>query len=153
SITAEQGDYLRNIMVQIEHEIYENKETHLLRALLYQALAWINNTYLSQSPLKEETHISKSIQFRQLVDQHFRQEHSVAFYAGQLCITPGHLNDLVRKEPGTTAKQFIINRLTTEAKRLLLYSELPVSEIAWELGIPILLILYACSATKPDVRH
>ena len=134
SITAEQGDYLRNIMVQIEHEIYENKETHLLRALLYQASAWLNNIYQSQCPPKDETHFSKSNQFRQLVDQHFRQEHSVAFYAGQLCITPGHLNDLVRKESGTTAKQFIINRLTTEAKRLLLYSELPVSEIAWKLG-------------------
>ncbi len=134
SISTEQGDYLRNIMVQIEHEIHENKETHLLRALLYQALAWLNNIYQSQCLPTKETHISKSIQFRQLVDQHFRQEHSVAFYAGQLCITPGHLNDLVRKEPGTTAKQFIINRLTTEAKRLLLYSELPVSEIAWELG-------------------
>lgn len=134
SISTEQGDYLRNIMVQIEHEIYENKETHLLRALLYQALAWLNNIYQSQCPPKDETHFSKSNQFRQLVDQHFRQEHSVAFYAGQLCITPGHLNDLVRKESGTTAKQFIINRLTTEAKRRLLYSELPVSEIAWELG-------------------
>ncbi len=180
SISTEQGDYLRNIMVQIEHEIHsyisalscclsagskavssniytskygarkdytypccgsylpcsfhENKETHLLRALLYQALAWLNNIYLSQCPPMKEPHISKSVQFRQLVDQHFSQEHSVAFYAGQLCITPGHLNDLVRKESGTTAKQFIINRLTTEAKRLLLYSELPVSEIAWKLG-------------------
>ncbi len=134
SITAEQGDYLRNIMVQIEHEIYENKETHLLRALLYQALAWLNNIYQSQCPPKDETHFSKSNQFRQLVDQHFRQEHSVAFYASQLCITPGHLNDLVKKESGATAKQFIIIRLTTEAKRLLLYSELPVSEIAWKLG-------------------
>jgi len=134
SITAEQGDYLRNIMVQIEHEIYENKETHLLRALLYQASAWLNNIYQSQCPPKDETHFSKSNQFRQLVDQHFRQEHSVAFYASQLCITPGHLNDLVKKESGATAKQFIIIRLTTEAKRLLLYSELPVSEISWELG-------------------
>jgi AraC-like DNA-binding protein len=40
----------------------------------------------------------------------------------------------VKKETGVSAKQYIINRLMTEARRLLQLSELPVSEIAWKLG-------------------
>ncbi len=126
--------YLTNLMIQIEQEIHRNKETHLLRALLYQALAWLDNLYRSGFHIENNPSGNKTAQFNQLVENHFRNEHSVAFYAEKLCITPGYLNELIKKETGTSAKQFITNRLITEAKRLLLYSEQPVSEISWQLG-------------------
>lgn len=134
SLSAEQGGYLTHILLQIEQEIADNKETHLLRALLYQVLAWLNNIYRSQNSLEEKSQSPKVVRFFQLVDQHCYSEHTVLFYASELCITSGYLNDLVKKESGISAKQYIINRLMTEAKRLLLSSESPVSEIAWELG-------------------
>lgn len=134
SLSAEQGGYLTHILLQIEQEIADNKETHLLRALLYQVLAWLNNVYRSQNSLEEKSQSPKVVRFFQLVDQHCCSEHTVLFYASELCITSGYLNDLVKKESGISAKQFIINRLMTEAKRLLLSSESPVSDIAWKLG-------------------
>lgn len=134
SLTIEQGEYLSNIMLQIEQEISENKETHLLRALLYQVLAWLNNAYRSFYQLADKPQSGKTALFAQLVEKHFCLEHAVSFYSSKLCITSGYLNDLVKKESGISAKQYIINRLITEAKRLLLSCELPVSEIAWKLG-------------------
>lgn len=134
SLTVEQSKYLFNIMLQIEQEIAENKETHLLRALLYQALAWLNNAYHSFYQLADKPQSIKIGQFGQLVETHFCSEHKVSFYSSELCITSGYLNDLVKKELGISAKQFIINRQITEAKRLLLSCELRVSEIAWKLG-------------------
>ena len=133
-LNAEQGEYFTNILLQIEQEIADNKETHLLRALLYQVLAWLNNVYRSQNQLDEKSQNPKVNRFFQLVDLHFCSEHVVSFYASELCITSGYLNDLVKKETGVSAKQYIINRLMTEARRLLQLSELPVSEIAWKLG-------------------
>ncbi|HNW51908.1 MAG TPA: AraC family transcriptional regulator [Prolixibacteraceae bacterium] len=127
-------EYLTNLMIQIEQEIHQKKETHLLRALLYQALAWLDKLYRSGFHIENNPSGNKTALFSQLVENHFRNEHSVAFYAEKLCITPGYLNDLIKKETGTSAKQFIINRQITEAKRLLLYSELPISEISWQLG-------------------
>jgi AraC-like DNA-binding protein len=129
-----QGEYLRNIFLQIEQEIAVSKETHLLRALLYQALAWLNNVFRSQNQLAEKSQNLKATQFFQLVEKHFCNEHGVSFYASELCITSGYLNDLVKKEADVSAKQFIINRLMSEARRLLQSSEQPVAEIAWKLG-------------------
>jgi AraC-like DNA-binding protein len=134
SLTMEQGESLSSILLQIEQEIAKNKETHLLRALLYQALAWLNNAYRSFYQLTDKPQSVKTARFAQLVELHFCREHAVSFYSSELCITSGYLNDLVKKESGISAKQYIINRLMTEAKRLLLSSESPVSEIAWELG-------------------
>lgn len=134
SLTVEQGKCLFNILIQIEQEISEGKEPHLLRALLYQALAWLNNAYRSFYQLTGKPPSGKIVQFEQLVEAHFCSEHAVSFYSSELCITSGYLNDLVKKASGISAKQYIINRLMTEAKRLLLCNELPVSEIAWKLG-------------------
>ena len=135
SLTEEQGKYLFNILLQIEQEISESKETHLLRALLYQALAWLNNAYRSfYQQLADKPPSGKMAQFEQLVEAHFCSEHTVSFYSSELCITSGYLNDLVKKESGSSAKQYIINRLITEAKRLLLSCELSVSEVDWKLG-------------------
>lgn len=134
SLNNEQAEYFANILLQIEHEIADDKETHFLRALLYQALAWLNNVYRSQYLLEEKPQNPKVTRFFQLVDQHCCREHGVSFYASELCITSGYLNDLVKKESGISAKQYIISRLMAESKNLLQMSELPVSEIAWKLG-------------------
>jgi len=133
-LTVGQGKYLFNILLQIEQEISDSKETHLLRALLYQVLAWLNNAYRTFYQLTDKPKSGKTARFTQLVESHFCSEHKVSFYSSELCITSGYLNDLVKKESGISAKQYIINRLMTEAKRLLRSCELPVSEIAWKLG-------------------
>lgn len=133
-IDAENSSYFTNLLLQIEGEIANTKETHLLRALLYQALAWLNRQYREQNQLDIKPSNHKARLFTQLVENHFQTQHSVSFYASELCITSGYLNDLVKKETGISAKQYIINRLVTEARRLLQYSESSVAEISWTLG-------------------
>jgi AraC-like DNA-binding protein len=129
-----QGQYFTNLLLQIEQEIVSNKETHLLRALLYQSLAWLNNTYRSAYQLTEKPQNPRVTRFLQLVETHYCTEHATSFYAAELCITAGYLNELVKDETGVSAKQYLINRLITEARRLLQFKEVPVAEIAWELG-------------------
>ncbi|RFS22797.1 helix-turn-helix domain-containing protein [Chitinophaga silvatica] len=72
--------------------------------------------------------------FISLIDQHFKEEHAVSFYAKQLNITPNYLNILCRKNLHVSATYLIQNRAILEAKRLLQVSELSVKEIAFELG-------------------
>ena len=62
-----------------------------------------------------------------------REHHSVQYYADKLCITPNYLNEIVSSAMGISAKQYIQNKVVEEAKRLLVYTELPISEIAFEL--------------------
>lgn len=133
-LNNEQSNYLTNLLLQIEQEVLSGKENHLLRALLYQVLAWLNNTYRLTHQLSEKLQNPRVARFFELVEAHFTSEHTTKFYADQLCITSGYLNELVKNEAGTSAKQYIINRQMTEAKRLLQFRDTPVAEIAWQLG-------------------
>lgn len=72
--------------------------------------------------------------FLSLIDLHFKEEKSVAFYADKLNITANYLNILCKRQFNTPATQLIQNRVTLEAKRLLHASEKSVKEIAFELG-------------------
>lgn len=55
------------------------------------------------------------------------------FYADKLCITPNYLNEILSSAININAKQYILNKVTDEAQRLLTYTDLPISEIASEL--------------------
>ncbi len=133
-LNVAEGQYFTNLLLQIEQEIISSRENHLLRALLYQALAWLNNVYRLAYQLTEKTQNRRVASFFQLVENYYCTEHVTSFYAEKLCITAGYLNELVKSQTGVSAKQYIINRLITEARRLLQFSEVSVAEIAWKLG-------------------
>lgn len=123
------GDLLRSIRAEISGR--RPKDRHILRALLYQMLALLNREYLrcyaGDATGKRALHFSR---FAALVDSHFKVRHDTGYYAGMLCITPNYLNEIVQKAAGTNAKSYILNKIILEAKRLLGYTELSVSEIA-----------------------
>ena len=72
--------------------------------------------------------------FNELIEKNFTTHRSVRFYADALHVHPNHLNFLVRKYTGLTAKETIINHILTEAKMLLHSSPLTIKEISYELG-------------------
>lgn len=72
--------------------------------------------------------------FEALVEQHFREHWTVGDYAGALAISPTHLSRLTRAQTGLSASRLVEARLTREARRLLAYTAMTVSQIAYELG-------------------
>jgi AraC family transcriptional activator of pobA len=71
---------------------------------------------------------------RCLVEDHFRRERLLAFYAEKLAMTPDRLNDHVKRAAGVTAGHLIRQRVLTEAKRQLVFTAQPIHEIAHELA-------------------
>lgn len=69
-----------------------------------------------------------------LIEQKFKSEHAVSFYASQLGISPRKLGDVVKLYTGKYVSDVIDDRLIAEAKRLLLFSNFTIKEIAFELG-------------------
>ncbi|SMB99467.1 transcriptional regulator, AraC family [Hymenobacter roseosalivarius DSM 11622] len=69
-----------------------------------------------------------------LVDTHFRTQHQVQFYAGQLSRSPKTLANLFALYNEKSPLAVIQERLVLEAKRLLLYSDKSAKEITYELG-------------------
>lgn len=129
---------LHNLANKI-NEASENQSTfHLDKVAAYLKLFLIECAETCSLPTQETQHslgVESIIKrFRNLVDTNFRQEHSVSFYAESLKITTGHLNKTVKALTGNSAKDFVQKRISTEAKRLAIYSKLSTKEIGFELG-------------------
>jgi|SRR6185437_2592053 len=71
---------------------------------------------------------------RDLVERHFRSERLLDFYAATLAMTPDRLNNHVKRATGVTAGHLIRQRVLTEAKRQLVFSNQPIHEIAYDLS-------------------
>ena len=74
--------------------------------------------------------------FIQLVNNHARQEHKLAYYADRMCLTQRYLGSVVREVSGATAKEWIDRAIVTEAKVMLRHSDKPMSQVADELHFP-----------------
>jgi AraC family transcriptional regulator, transcriptional activator of pobA len=72
-------------------------------------------------------------QLRALLDEHFRKERLLTFYAEKLGMTVDRLNDHVKRATGVTAGHLIRQRLLSEAKRQLVFTAQPIHDIAKEL--------------------
>jgi AraC-like DNA-binding protein len=72
--------------------------------------------------------------YKLLVEQYALTEVKVSDYAKKLFISPGHLNDTIKKLTGRNAKSFINEQRVLEAKRLLYWTETSIQDIAWKTG-------------------
>ena len=71
---------------------------------------------------------------RALVDEFFRKERQLGFYAEQLGMTIDRLNDHVKRATGVTAGHLVRQRVLSEAKRQLVFTAQPIQDIANELA-------------------
>lgn len=122
--------------IKVEINAYHQNDVHILRALLYEALMHLNRAYQNRDSIPNVTkeinnlHLSK---FIRLVGEELKEQHSVQYYADKLCITPNYLNEIVNSALNISAKQYIQSKLMDEAKRLLSYTDLTISDITFEL--------------------
>ena len=71
---------------------------------------------------------------KNLLDQHFSENWPVSSYADKLNITQHHLNLVCKQVTGKTASDVVRSRSMLEAKRLLTFTDLTVSEVATRLN-------------------
>lgn len=72
--------------------------------------------------------------FSRYLEIHFREKHNVSEYADFLHMAPKTLTHKFKSLHLESPNQLIINRILLEAKRLLIYTDKPVKEIAYDLG-------------------
>ncbi len=85
-------------------------------------------------PLKNDENLEYAIRFKDLLEHHFVQHKTVAFYVGKLHISAKKLNVVTQKIFGKPPKNIILERVILEAKRLLSHTTHSVKEIAYLLG-------------------
>lgn len=71
-----------------------------------------------------------------LVRDNFREQHNVAFYAEQMCITTRYLSTIVRNVSGDSPKDIIDRMIILEMKILLRTTAFSIQEISLRLHFP-----------------
>lgn len=121
-----------------EFKTSDNIQNEMLLVLLKRLIIYITNLAKSgyvPATLKhqdEKFHIIRK--FNLLLEANFKSEHSVGFYAQQLCKSPKTLSNLFAIFNQKPPSQVIQDRITMEAKRLLRYTDRSVKHITAELG-------------------
>ncbi|MEO0008802.1 MAG: HTH-type transcriptional regulator ChbR [Bacteroidota bacterium] len=129
------SDLFHAIIQELNGEPDDTKY-YLLQSLLFAFLLKCERKYLKTGleEIHDRAEWNTAIQFRNLIDQHFSQDRSVAFYASQLNISEKSLLRSTNSVFGKSPKEVIHERLLIEAKRLLLHSNSNTKEIAFTLG-------------------
>ncbi len=84
--------------------------------------------------LQHETDKTLYIRFKKMLNERYKNERTVQYYASKLAITTKKLNNITKKHCDETAINAIHNRILQEIKRLLLFSDLSHKQISLELG-------------------
>lgn len=128
-------EILKSIKVEIAN--YKLNGVDVLKALLYEVLMLLDRAYQTEISNKGDNmkdigkvHMDKYIN---LVNNFSKEHHTVQYYADKLCITSNYLNEIVTSSMGVSAKQYIISKVIDEARRLLVYTDYSISDIAFEL--------------------
>lgn len=137
ALVADVDDRMLAIMREI-HAEYLGREfarAQALRALSGLLLGRVARLLARQGAITAPDDGSDRVEaFRALIDAHFSEQWAVADYAAALGITPVHLSRLCHSAVGKPASKLIDERLIHEARRNLVYTNLPVSKIAYALG-------------------
>jgi AraC-like DNA-binding protein len=109
----------------------------VVRQLLSTLFTLISSERRKQHP--EETplpgsHDETFRNFLGILEQNFRQERDVEFYASQLFMSVRNLNLITQHILQQSVSRIIETRKLIEAKNLLISTDKPVSEIGFELG-------------------
>ncbi|AHF94939.1 hypothetical protein OPIT5_30250 [Opitutaceae bacterium TAV5] len=104
----------------------------LLEFILIQCARHAENRTSGEEPEAAAKHLSR--EFSLLVEHHFSEKHRVKDYAALMQVSVSTLSRAVRQSTGRSPNDLISHRLLLEARRLLHYSTLTISEIAYQLG-------------------
>jgi AraC family transcriptional regulator, transcriptional activator of pobA len=137
SLTAKQQSLFEQLAEAMQREAQARGADHAAALLSYLRLWLIEAGRVAQAlqPARwNDRGADLTNRFLCLVGGNYKSLTSVSDYATRLGVTSNHLNETVRRTMHKTAGQVIRERMLLEAKRLLLHSDLSVSEIAYQLS-------------------
>ncbi|BFO64159.1 4-hydroxyphenylacetate catabolism regulatory protein HpaA [Chryseobacterium sp. KCF3-3] len=120
------------------NEMLSTKEGFLVVQSLLNAFLGMFALMYSRKNISPASDENRALQlsraFRILVRKDFKTMKSPSEYAATLNITRGYLTETVREVTGKPAQHWIHQEILIEAKRLLVFTNLSIKEVAYELG-------------------
>ena len=150
SLSEEQYTFVENLLKSVEKRTNrENicnssrQKQHLTSELIKswgQVICYeLLNIYFSnepQTPLPQDKKDKIFQNFMITLYRYYRQERDVTFYADKQCLSARYFSSVIKEKSGSSALQWIIQNVITEAKYLLDNTDLSIKEIATKLNFP-----------------
>jgi AraC family transcriptional activator of pobA len=136
AVPAEHAAELAFLLTSVQRQAHDQAPLchALLRAYLKTLLLYCLRLRQQQLGSSQAPQPNLYQRFRKLLEQHYRTWKSVAEYADHLRVTANHLSTAIRKETGLPASQHIRQRIVLEAQRLASLRNVPLKEVAYQLG-------------------
>jgi AraC-like DNA-binding protein len=125
---------LRSIGSEYESYTPSNNSAIIIRSQLNIMLLRLSELYENKSGISNNDESILIHSLSNLVDSYFIKEQHLGFYTSAFNISESRLNDVCHKHFNCGMKKILQNRLMQEARKLLLFSELTISEIAYKLN-------------------
>ena len=148
TISTEELDDMRQLFETIEREMKKLSgkpyQKEILRGYasiaIYKVCAILSRVMeMRQTASIETVHNRGEEYFRDFMrylQQHYREERSLSFYASLLHITPKYLTTLIKQVSGRSAADWIDEYVILEAKTLLKFSSMSIQQVAYYLNFP-----------------
>ena len=138
SLDNQQQTIYNNTAKEMEEE-FEAKDpllSEMLKNLLKNLLIRSNRLFRLQNSVGDTDNVTVDFarKFSELVEKHFKETKQVDAYADMMGIAPASLTKKLQKYGIDSPSRIIKNRIITEAKRLLIYTDKSVKEIAFIIG-------------------
>ena len=133
-------DCLEKIQMELTRPI-DKLSRRLIARNIQLLLDYCTRFYERQFVTRAVANRDVLVKFEDLLDHYFaegmtrtRGLPTVKYFAEQVCLSPNYFGDLIKKETGKTAQEYIQGKLIETAKEMILGSGKTVSEIAYDLG-------------------
>lgn len=133
-------DCLDKIQQELTHPIDKHSKrliTRNIELLLDYCMRFYERQFVTRGKVNKDI----LTRFENLLDAYFQSDKpqteglpTVKYFADKVNLSPNYFGDLVKKETGRTAQEYIQNKLVAIAKEEILGSDKSVSEIAYQLG-------------------
>lgn len=130
----------REIKEELEHAIDKHTK-QIVASNIETMLNHCTRFYERQFVMREVSNRSVLDRFEELVHDYLNSDKpktegmpTVQYCADRICLSPNYFGDLVKKETGKTAQEYIQLAVIGRIKELLIETDKTISEIAYDLG-------------------
>ncbi len=143
-LSAKERQLILDLFAKIDDELKESIDKHskkLLASSVELLLNYCERFYDRQFITREVVNKGILERFEELLNSYFVSEKpntiglpSVAYCADQFHLSVNYFGDLIKKETGKSAQEFIQNKIIETAKDKIYGSSKTINEVAYELG-------------------
>lgn len=143
-LSAREREIVMDCLAKIEYELAHTIDQHSKRLIVSNIELFLN--YCARFYDRQfitRNHIASSVleRFESLLNAYFQSDKpetiglpTVAYCAGELALSANYFGDLIKKETGRTAQEYIQSKVIDVAKERIFDHSQSVSQIAYELG-------------------